>query len=320
MATHRPFRFIAAAPSLDRPVAAWRDDVRRLDDLGFATVAVSDHLTGGWALDPMVALMAAAEASDRLRLLSLVLANDFRHPAVVHRSAAMIDVFSSGRLELGLGAGWLRADYQAAGVGFDDPATRIERLAESVQILKLLFGQEPATFTGRHYSIDALDGLPKPVQQPRPPILIGGGGRRALTLAAHEADIISVHARLRDGALTAAAARDLGQTAMQRKVDLLRSEAAAAGRALEAIDLQFSIYLSEIHDATSRARQAVSSFSRLLKADPGLVASSPSVLVGSLDECVEKLEERRERYGFNYLKISGDPATIAPLVARLAGR
>jgi probable F420-dependent oxidoreductase len=320
MATHRPFRFIASAPSLDRSVAAWRDAVRSLEDLGFATVAVSDHLTGGWTLDPMVALMAAGEASDRLRLLSLVLANDFRHPALLHRSAAMIDVFSSGRLELGLGAGWLKADYQAAGVGFDDPATRIERLAESVRILKLLFGPEPATFAGRHYSIEALDGLPKPVQQPRPPILIGGGGRRSLTLAAREADIISVHALLRAGALTSEAARDLGDTAMQRKIDLLRTEATAAGRALEAVDLQFSIYLCEIHDATSDNRAAVSSFSRLLKADPDLMASSPSVLVGSLEECVEKLEERRERYGFNYLKISADPATIAPLVARLAGR
>ena len=320
MATHRPFRFIAAAPPLDRPVPAWRDAVRRLEGLGFATLAVSDHLTGGWALDPMVTLMAAGEASDRLRLLSLVLANDFRHPALLHRSAAMIDVFSSGRLELGLGAGWLKADYQAAGVAFDDPVTRIERLAESVAILKLLFGPEPATFTGRHYSIEALDGLPKPVQQPRPPILIGGGGRRALTLAAHEADIISVHAILRAGALTAEAARDLGHTEMDRKIALLRSEAIAAGRALEAVDLQFSIYLCEIHDSAARGRQAVSSFSRLLKADPGLIASSPSVLVGSLEECVEKLEERRERYGFNYLKISADPATIAPLVARLAGR
>ena len=320
MATHRPFRFIAAAPSLDRPVPAWKDAVRRLEDLGFTTVAVSDHLTGGWALDPMVALMVAGEASDRLRLLSLVLANDFRHPALLHRSAAMVDVFSSGRLELGLGAGWLKADYQATGLGFDDPATRIERLAESVQILKLLFGPAPATFAGRHYRIEALDGLPKPVQQPRPPILIGGGGRRSLSLAAKEADIISVHSMLGGGTLTAQAARDLGQPAVEAKIGILRSAARAAGRALEAIDLQFSVYLCEIQDSTSRAREAVSSFSRFLKADPDLMASSPSVLVGSLEECVEKLEERRERFGFNYLKISAEPAMIAPLVARLAGR
>lgn len=320
MATHRPFRFIAAAPSLDRPVAAWRDAVRALEDLGFATVSVSDHLTGGWAMDPMVSLMAVGEATDHLRLLSLVLANDFRHPALLHRSAATIDVFSSGRLELGLGAGWLESDYRAAGLGFDDPGTRIERLEESIRILKLLFGPEPATFMGRHYTIEALDGLPKPVQHPHPPILIGGGGRRSLSLAAKEADIISVHAVLRGGALTADAARDLGALAMERKINHVRNELKAAGRAPEAIDVQFSVYLCEIHDSASRGRQAISSFSRFLKVDPDLMASSPSVLVGSLEECLEKLEERREKYGFNYLKISADPATIAPLIARLAGR
>src|ERR1051326_6303402 len=204
-----PFRFIAPMPSLDQPVGRWRDAVRRIEDLGFSTVSVSDHFTQGWVMEPRVALRAAAEASQHLRVLSLVLANDYRHPVLLHKTAATIDVFSEGRLELGLGSGWLASEYAAAGIPFDAPAVRIARLEESIKILKGLFAAQPLSFEGAHYRLHQVDGLPKPVQRPHPPLLIGGGGRRVLELAAREADIVSVHCNLAEGAHGPAAAADL---------------------------------------------------------------------------------------------------------------
>ena len=144
MSTARPFRFIAPMPSFDLPPARWRDEVRRIEDLGFGTVSVSEHLTGGWAMDPLAAMLAAADASDRLRVLSLVLLNDLRHPVVLHRAMASIDRLSDGRVEIGLGAGWRADDYLVLGRPFDPPPVRIERLTESLQIISALF--EPFDF------------------------------------------------------------------------------------------------------------------------------------------------------------------------------
>jgi probable F420-dependent oxidoreductase len=311
----RAFRFIATMPRLES-AERWRDDVRRIEAQGFGTVAVSDHLTQGWVMEPLAALAAAAEATERLRLLSLVLSNDFRHPVLVHKAAATIDVLSGGRLELGLGAGWLKDDYEAAGLRLDPASTRIDRLRESVQVIKSLFEPEPATYTGQHYRLRDLDGLPKPLQVPRPPILLGGGGRRMLELAAEEADIVGVHCNLQRGRLDGEAAADLRAERIDEKVAWVRASAAAADRDVE---LQFTVYLCRITDAKRSANASISSFARLLAADPDLVASSPAVLVGSVDACAEHLQERRERYGFSYVTLGGDVDNVAPLVARLSG-
>ncbi|HEX2771792.1 MAG TPA: LLM class flavin-dependent oxidoreductase, partial [Micromonosporaceae bacterium] len=171
----RPFRFTTSMPPLNRPLGQWRDEIRRIEDLGFSSVAISDHITGGWAMDPIVAMTVAAEATTRLRVLAMVFCNDLRHPALLHRSMANLDVFSGGRVEIGLGAGWLPTDSEAIGLPFDPPATRVARLAEAVEVLTGLFGDKPVSFAGRYYQIADLDGLPKPVQRPRPPLVIGGG-------------------------------------------------------------------------------------------------------------------------------------------------
>ena len=184
-------------PGLNRPGAAWRDEIRRIEDLGFHSVAVSDHFTSGWAMDPLVAMTVAAEATTRLRVLGMVFCNDFRHPVLLHKSMANLDVFSGGRVEIGLGAGWMRDDHDAAGLPFDSadgpggPAWP-RRSTSSLG----LFGAEPVTFDGKHYQITDLDGLPKPVQRPRPPLLVGGGSRRVLELAGRTADIVGINPRL----------------------------------------------------------------------------------------------------------------------------
>jgi probable F420-dependent oxidoreductase len=315
----RPFRFIAPMPRLQGSPTAWLDSIRRIEDLGFSTVSVSDHLTAGWAMDPLTALTAAAQVTSRIRLLTLVLGNDFRHPVPLHKAFATLDVLSGGRVEIGLGAGWMESDYTSTGLPFDPAAVRLARLGESVAVLDGLFGQKPLNFSGAHYTIRDLDGLPKPVQQPRPPVMLGGGGRLALELAGRIADIVGVHARLRGDTPFADAATDLRAENVAKKVDWVRAAWWRAGRPANGPELQFSIYLVDVTDSRSSATQSASSFARSLAADVGALADSPAVLVGSVEACVERLLELRERYGFSYFNLGGDVDMVAPLVARLAG-
>ena len=306
-------------PRLATPVSAWRDEVHRIEDLGFSTVSVSEHLTHGWTMEPLTVMTAAAAATKRLRVLSLMLSNDFRHPALLHKAAATLDVLSDGRLELGVGAGWMADDYMATGIRFDPPTERIDRLRESLAIISGLFGPNPVDHTGVHYRIAGLDGLPKPVQRPRPPIMVGGGGRRILSLAAEVADIVGIHSRLPHDRLTPDEAADLGADRVAAKVGWVRHAAAIAGRDMASLELQFSVYLVDVTDSARGARASVSSFAELLRSEPALVAESPAVLAGSVDHCVDVLRERRARYGFSYWNLGGDVDAVAPIVARLSG-
>ena len=312
----RPFRFLAPMPRLDQPAGRWRDAVRRIEDLGFATVSISDHFTRGWVMEPVVAMTAAAAATERLRVLSLVLGNDYRHPVLVHKAMATLDVLSEGRVEVGLGAGWMRSDYQAAGINYDEPVARIDRLEESVTVLKGLFGPQPLTFAGHHYRISGLDGLPKPVQRPHPPLLVGGGGRRVLSVAGRHADIVSVNPSLRDGVVTADLLEDATAERIDQKVAWVREAAAAAGRRPEEVELQLNLLVCQVTTGSGQARRAVSSLAG--GADPALLDKSPAVLAGSVAQCVEALQERRERYGISYVNLGGDVEAVAPIVARLA--
>ncbi|HSK37150.1 MAG TPA: TIGR03621 family F420-dependent LLM class oxidoreductase [Actinomycetota bacterium] len=313
----RPFRFLAPMPRLDQPAGRWRDAVRRTEDLGFATVSISDHFTRGWVMEPVVAMTAAAAATDRLRVLSLVLGNDYRHPVLVHKAMATLDVLSEGRVELGLGAGWMRSDYQAAGLPYDEPAERIGRLEESVAVLKGLFGPEPLTFAGAHYRIDGVEGLPKPVQRPHPPLLVGGGGRKVLSVAGRHADIVSVNPSLRDGVVTTDLLEDATAERIDQKVAWVREAAAAAGRRPDEVELQLNLLVCQVTGRAGQASRAVSSLAG--GADPGLLEKSPAVLAGSVGQCVEALQERRERFGISYVNLGSDVEAVAPIVARLAG-
>jgi alkanesulfonate monooxygenase SsuD/methylene tetrahydromethanopterin reductase-like flavin-dependent oxidoreductase (luciferase family) len=188
-----------------------------------------------------------------------------------------------------------------------------------VLVLKGLFGPAPFTFHGRHYQVTELDGLPKPVQQPHPRLLIGGGGREVLKLAAAEANIIGIHCNLRSAVLGPLAAADLAIDRISEKVTWVRKAAAAAGRSLAGLELQLNIYLCQVTDSAGAGRTATSVFSDLMRADPTLLASSPAVLVGSVEQCIDTLRERRERFGFSYIKLGGDIDAVAPIVSRLAG-
>jgi probable F420-dependent oxidoreductase len=315
----RPFRFVASVPRLGRTPGQWRDDVRRIEDLGFSAVSISDHLTAGWGMEATVAMMAAADATSTLRVQSLVLANDFRHPAVLHKALATIDVFSGGRLEIGLGTGWMASDYASTGLSLDPAAERSGRLEETVHILKGLFGEPAFSFNGEHYRIAELEGLPKPVQHPHPPLLLGGGGKRILSLAAREADIVSVYPSLRAGRLTTDLAADLSPDRTAEQVQWVRDAASAAGRQPADIELHLSLFMCNITTSAGQAQTYLSSQAAALEADPSLLRTSPAVLAGSLEQCAEALLARRERYGFSCIKLGADVVATAPLVALLAG-
>lgn len=315
----RPFRFIAPAPRLTTDASAWLDDVRRAEDLGFDTMAFSEHVTGGWVMESTVAMTAAAMATSRLRILSLVLANDFRNPGLLRKAIATLDVLSGGRVELGLGTGWLQTDYDALGIPFEPPAVRVDRLTEAVEILHALDGPDPIDHDGVHYRMHGLDGLPRTIQRPRVPLLIGGGGPRILALAGRSADIAGIHPRLDAGKLRPETSADLGTDRFAAKIEGVRAAALAAGRPAGEPELQVTAYLVRIVERNGEIRAARSSFSDLMAADPAVVADSPAVLIGTPEACIEQLQGWRERLGISYWHLGSDIEAVAPIVARLAG-
>ncbi len=312
----KPFRFIASIPKLDQPPDQWRNELHRIEDLGFDTVAISDHFTGGWVMEPLVAMSMALAMTRRLRVLSLVLCNDYRHPVQVHKAIATMDVLSGGRVELGLGAGWLRSEYETAGIPFDRAGIRVDRLTEAIAVIKGLFAEVPLHFKGEHYRLDDLDGVPKPVQRPHPPLLVGGGSRRVLELSGRTADIVGINPALPPGADAGLALTDMTAERVTEKVRWARDSATAAGRDPEQLD-----YLVAVRSLTVTDGPATSWVSSMAESvgDLSQLADSPSVLRGTVDECVEALLRRREQFGFNYIDFGFNIDAAAPIVARLAG-
>ena len=290
----------------------WRELARRAEDLGWSTLTVADHLDAG--LSPVPALMAAADATTNLRIGTMVLANDYRHPVVVAKEAATLDLLSSGRFELGIGAGWATADYAAAGFPLDRPGLRIERLAEALDVLRGCWAGGAFSFSGAHYRVDGLDAGPAPHTPGGPPIVIGGGGPRVLRLAAEQADVVGLNVNLRAGVIDERAFPDGTPEATDRKVALVRE---AAGDRAEHLVLQVRVHLAMVTDARP---QAVAELAPGFGLTPEQAVGTPHALVGSVEEICAQLEERRARWGISYLGLSQDQMdAFGPVVARLAG-
>jgi probable F420-dependent oxidoreductase len=305
--TH-PFRF---GIQLDNPVpgTTWAQTAKRAEDLGYESILVQDHFEE--QLGPIAALAAAAAATTTVRLGALVFGNDYRHPVVLAKEMASIDVLSGGRLQLGIGAGWMRTDYERAGLSYDRPGTRIERLIEAIDVIEGLFGAGPFSYDGAHYRLDGLDGLPKPIQA-RPPLLIGGGGKRMLTFAARRADIVGVTANLRSGEVSKDAIDDSLGAAYDEKLTWVR---AAAGDRFDDLELSSLAMVTSVTDDRAGMLDAIG---EMFESTPDRVAESPAVLVGTTDEIAESLEERRDRWGFNYPVVQQDALEdFAPVVAKL---
>jgi probable F420-dependent oxidoreductase len=319
MAGSRPFRF-GAVHEWVQEAATWASHLRRIEDLGFSTFLIRDHLVPDFFGDqpaPLVALAHAAGLTRHLRLGTMVLAVDYRHPVMLAKEAATLDVLSGGRLELGLGAGWLRREYESAGLPFDSPGTRIDRLDETIQILDGLFGDDPFSFAGKHHTVTELEGYPKPAQRPRPPLLIGGGRRRVLTLAGREADIVGIlTTSVATGTVVDDAAERLAG-AVEQKLAWVREGAGARYSRIE-LSLIPTLLFEEDRERAAADLIAARRWTGVSTAD---VLDMPSVFIGSVGEIADQMEERRARYGFTYYVVSDRHLDrAAALVARLAGR
>jgi probable F420-dependent oxidoreductase len=310
----RPFRFGVSVRRAENR-QDWQEKARRTEALGYSSFLVPDHLVD--ILPPLVPLVSAAEATHSLRVGTFVLNNDLRHPALVARDAATIDLLTDGRFELGLGAGHMESEYEEIGLRFDPASVRIERLGESVRIVKQLLAGEEVTFAGAHYVLTRHRTHPRSVQKPRPPLLIGGNSRSLLTLAAHEADIVSFLGfshRCGGRHVDMAAFTDTGT---EERVATVRE---AAGHRFPTLELNAVVQHVMV---SASPRRAAEEFVRgwpnwPLSVDD--VLRSPYILIGSTDAIVEAIEANRERHGFSYWVVLEDVMeTFAPVVSQLYG-
>jgi probable F420-dependent oxidoreductase len=291
----RPFRFGVVTASA-RSADGWRDKVREIESLGYSTVVMPDGLR--FTLAPIPALAAAAAATSRLRIGTYVLANDFRHPAMLAKDLATLDLLSGGRLEVGIGAGRpdSEAENRVLGIPFDSGAVRVARLAESVRLLKLFFSGAKATGQSPQPEIS-----PLPVQQPHPPILMAGSGRQLLSVAGREANIVAL-------GVPPQATAEL----YREKLEWVRE---AAGERFA--DIELNINLMAVGDRVPQyvGRQLG------LSAESLAADGSVAALVGTADQMCEQLLRRREELGISYILVSDELMhALAPVVERLQGR
>lgn len=294
----RPFRFgVVGGHSPSH--SAWVATARQAEELGYSTLVVPDHFETGIA--PLTALAVAAEATKTLRVGGLVFCNDFRHPAVLAKEVATLDLLSDGRCEIGLGAGYLAQEYEQAGIPFERPGIRVSRLEEAVQVIKQFFTEEQVTFSGKHYTLAGLQGRPKPLQKPYPPLYIGGSGKRLLSMAAQQANSVGISFTEFSSGLV-----DVSPATIQQKVDWVRQ---AAQERLNELEFGYTIYVAQIADDGQSTQ-------------PGAhLPSTPHVVKGSVKQIIEELLDRRERYGFSYVQVTGKlMEAFAPIVAQLAGK
>jgi probable F420-dependent oxidoreductase len=318
MTADRTFRF-GVHSSDAGPGPAWADAARRVESLGFSTLFLRDHFDA--QLGPLVAMTAAAVATTDLRVGCLVFDNDYRHPALLTKELATLDHVSNGRVEIGLGAGWMAPDYAQTGMTFDPPGVRVSRMQEAVTVVKALLAGGPVTFRGDHYTITDHELYPAPVQDPRPPIMIAGGGPRMLRIAAHEADIIGLNpARKSNADWADQNLADATAPATDRKLGWIRE---AAGDRYA--DLELSIVVPFVLVTDDREATATA-IAESLPPDPDAeltaagVLASPHVLIGTVAEIADTMRERRERWDLSYYVFNDDSIdAVAPIVATLAG-
>ncbi len=305
----RPFRFSVQASGL-HTAAEFIQAAQTAESLGYVAFGPPDHFDG--QLAPLIALAAVAQATSTIELQPLVLANDYRHPVVLAKEAATLDLLSGGRFVMAIGAGWMRTDYDSAGMTYDRPGVRIARLAESIKVLKGLFTGEPFSFDGDYYQLSEMVNTPMPVRRPHPPFLIAGGGRKILSLAAREADIVGFNPGLAAGVVDERIAPTAHAEATDQKLAWVRE---AAGDRMDQIELQTSVFFASI---TDDARGTAEFMASMIGATAEQMLESPHALIGTVDECVERVRGWRERWGISYVSIPvAFMEEMAPVVAAL---
>lgn len=313
MAHPRRFRF---GVQLNRPLPGldWPDSARRIEELGYSSLLMPDHFAD--QLGPISAMTAAAAATRTLKVGTLVFDNDYRHPVVLAKEMATIDLLFEGRCEVGMGAGWKTSDYDTSGIPMDSPGVRVARLMEAVQIVRGLWGPEPVNFEGDHYRITDLVGLPVPSSDGGPPLIIAGGSPRMLRFAGANADIVGVNPSIHSGEVDAEAARDSLADRIDQKVAWVRE---GAGDRFDSLEINAWVPVVVItEDADSVAQMLAPGFG----IDPENASDaleSPMTMIGTVDEIGERLEERRARWGYSYHVVQDETALeLAPVVAKFA--
>ncbi|MGO8870206.1 MAG: TIGR03621 family F420-dependent LLM class oxidoreductase [Acidimicrobiales bacterium] len=314
MAHDRKFRFAAQLGSAPEGTGrGWAEQARRAEALGYSTLFMPDHF--GDQLAPVPALAAVAAATTTLRMGALVFGNDYRHPLVLAKEAATLDVLSEGRFEFSLGAGWMRTDYEEAGITYDPPRVRVERFEEAVVVAQgLLRTDGHFSFDGTYYQVHEHSLLPRPVQWPGPPLIIGGGGKRVLSFAARHADIVSINVNLREGTGGPETAPNASPERTREKVAWVKE---AAGDRFDDLELNALIGFVMV---TDDADDLVEAMAPHFGISPEDALHIPLALVGTLDEMAEELQWRREEYGISYWSIEADAwEALGPVVSKLAG-
>jgi len=312
-----PFRFGVSFHALSPD---WREEVRRIESLGYSTVFFPDHFGDQW--DPTAAITAVGVVSERLRVGTLVYDVDYRHPVVFAKQAATIQLLTNGRHEFGFGAGWMETDYVEAGIPYDRPGVRIERMEEALQIIRSMWTQERTSFEGKRYTIRdvAQAAAGQDVSAP-PRILIGGGGKRVLGVAGRHADIVGINPRLIEGKVVPETPADLRPERVREKVGWVREAAEKAGRDPARIEFNTLAFVVKVTDDPSGLRGALATSSGMSEDE---VADCPIFLTGSASEISERLEKRREETGISYVVLAASShdalEPFAEVVERLAGK
>ena len=295
----RPFRF--GVQVHDLPREGWSERVRRFEALGYSSIFCPDHFGSQW--DPTVLITAAAAVTQELKVGTLVYDVDYRHPVILAKAAAALHLVSRGRHEFGIGAGWMQSDYEQAGMSYDRPGVRIERLAEALEIIRSMWLNERTSFAGKHYQVKEIAQAAKLPRGERPKILIGGGGPRVLRLAGRHADIVGINPSMHEGKVTAQTTADLVPERVREKIGWVREGAERAGRAFEEIELNSLVFVVAIADDVRGLRSAIAKNTGMTESQ---IAACPIFLTGSPAEIREKLEKQREQTGISYIVIQGD--------------
>jgi probable F420-dependent oxidoreductase len=322
--TPRPFRFAVQSYATDH-AAAWRATARKTEALGYSTIHLADHYIGpGPALAAtnhpvqsiaaVPAMAVAAEVTTTLRIGCRVLCADYHHPVVLAKELATLDLLSDGRIEAGLGAGWLAGEYEAMGIPFARAGKRIEHLAAVVDLLRACFADGEVKVDHAGVFAQGFEALPKPVQPNGPPIMIGGGSPKVLRLAAAKADIVSVNFDNSSGTIGSFGVGSGTADQTATKVGWVRE---GAGDRFADLELEIAAYFTSVTDQVDDVLRRLGAAFDLA---PEQLACHPHVLVGPVGAICDELERRREAYGFSYITVPESAAdAFAPVVARLAG-
>jgi probable F420-dependent oxidoreductase len=305
----KPFRFAITAARAESG-DAWRAKARRIEELGYDTLLITDHISQ--QLAPIPAMAAALEATTRLRVGSYVFANDYRNPVMLAKEIATLDVLSGGRVEFGLGAGWYQRDYDMLGLPYDPPGKRVSRLIEAVRLIDRLFAEDSVDASGVFYTVHGAKVLPRPIQRPRPPLMIGAGGPRMLRFAAEHADIVALNPQFDANAQPVVSDLTRGQT--ERKLARLRAEAGARMN-----EVELNIFIIDV-GVTDEPRSLFDAVATRLKGAAAQIVDSPFFLYGSLAALKQQVLARRERLGITYFGLPEKAMEpFAPLVRELRG-